>query len=440
MRRPSTLRRSPVQSGAGTGWRKGGSSVPSPKTPATKVAGVLTAEPSSRAPRVPVSPLATVSHVSTSRSRKGSKPLTSKRQAGSSVGAGKCRSATFSRRLIWSSRMASTASGPPPATITRGGAPADSGPTETTTDRASSGTSVSPSPPSIPPGCPNSSPMTSTSSGSRPRSPTSVTSTARAASPLSVSPMTTCLMSLPTRACGRPASTAYRRASSSVSVRPCTPACPSVISTCCHIARAPARDGSDACGIRSITRRLSRTSVPTFMPPAASLSVRRPAASSSASSSPALAWRRRSSRGPVGPTANTSEPRERNRRSRPSTSGRARSASSTSLRPRSLTTATSTPSAVRRSRRPRSAPGRARRSAMAVPSHSRTSTANSRSSAWWMSWERGMPYHPAPSGRVLHDEGYTSGHGDDRSGAPAESGRCPCPSSTSPTCAASSPP
>ena len=77
--------------GRGTGWRK------------ARLAGAVaedagheggrrhTAEPSSSAPRVPVSPLATVSHVSTSRSRNGSKPLTSKRQAGSAVGSGKLR-------------------------------------------------------------------------------------------------------------------------------------------------------------------------------------------------------------------------------------------------------------------------------------------------------------------------------------------------------------
>ena len=99
------MSRRPVQSGAGTGCLKGGSSVPSPYTPATKVAGVEIAEPSSSAPRVPVSPLATVSHVSTSRSRNGSKPLTSKRQEGSAFGSGKLRRATISRIASWSCRM-----------------------------------------------------------------------------------------------------------------------------------------------------------------------------------------------------------------------------------------------------------------------------------------------------------------------------------------------
>jgi hypothetical protein len=41
-----TFSRRPSQSGTGTGWRKRDSPVPSPKTPATRAAGVEMADPS----------------------------------------------------------------------------------------------------------------------------------------------------------------------------------------------------------------------------------------------------------------------------------------------------------------------------------------------------------------------------------------------------------
>ncbi len=295
---------SPVQSGAGTGWRKAGSPVPSPYTPATKVAGVEIAEPSSSAPRVPVSPFATVSHVSTSRSRNGSKPLTSNRHPGSSVGSGKLVWATISRMASWSCRMSRNLTGPPPPCSTGEGTPAGSCPTLTNTDRCSSGMSIAESVPCPSATGPKESPTTSTSSGARPRPATRTRATACMASALPVRPRSMCRASLVTAACATPASRTRSRARRMPSSRPPgKPAAFSRASTSRRSSSADAPGGPAQSGSRSSERRFKRSRTRSTCSPA---DARRRHSASAASSRPsysdAVARQRSSRRGPAGPT------------------------------------------------------------------------------------------------------------------------------------------